>query len=180
MKIPRVLLEKMIREELAKHVKDLVESGPGDHRIMDAQEEKSDEEKPEKKGPGRPPGSKNKPKLEPNKEPDNKGEKGKPDRSIGSPDQKPPEQPAEEDPADDELDDEETGEEDADEVTGGEIADELAGKTVQSITMEPKSKIMPGAQEIVITFSQITDPLRILVSKSGGVKFYFKGLHNEL
>ena len=72
-------------------------------------------------------------------------------------------------------------EENADEITGGKIADEVAGKTIQSLSMEPKSKILPGAQEIVITFNQIPDPLRILITKQGIVKFVMKGIvHNTL
>lgn len=70
--------------------------------------------------------------------------------------------------------------EDAEDVTGGKIADEITGKSVQSITMDPKSKTLPGAQEIVITFRDIPDPLKILVTKTGAVKFFFKGIHNTL
>lgn len=70
--------------------------------------------------------------------------------------------------------------EDAEDITGGEIADQVTGKTIQSITMEPKSKTLPGAQEIVLTFNEIQDSLKILVMKSGQVKFYFKGLHNKV
>lgn len=95
----------------------------------------------------------------------------------------PPEIPVDDQPADDDLEDEETGgdEEDAAEQKAkSKIADEIAGKTVQSITMEPKSKTIPGAQEIVLTFDQFPDPLKIIVTKSGKIAFYFRGLHNEL
>lgn len=70
--------------------------------------------------------------------------------------------------------------EDEADVTGGKISSTVVGKTVQSISLEPKSKILPGAKELVVTFDQITDPLRVLIAKTGEVKFYFRGLHNEL
>lgn len=81
--------------------------------------------------------------------------------------------PDTEDPADDEID---PGKED---TTHGKLANELVGKTIQSVTMEPKSKLLPGATEIVITFNEITDPLRILIGKTGQARFYFRNaLHN--
>jgi hypothetical protein len=62
---------------------------------------------------------------------------------------------------------------------GDKLSNELVGKTVQSMTMEPSSKLLPGAQEIVLTFNEITDPLRILVGKTGKVSFFFRNsLHN--
>ena len=66
-------------------------------------------------------------------------------------------------------------------MTGGEIASQVTGKTIQSITMEPKSKILPGAQELTLTFKEIPDPLKVLITKTGMVKFFMKnGIHNKL
>jgi hypothetical protein len=80
------------------------------------------------------------------------------------------------------------GEDDADAIDpegdGGEepsgaVNDELSGKTVQAITIEPKSKVLPGAKEVVITFNESTDALRILVTSTGTVKFFWRGqLHD--
>jgi hypothetical protein len=96
---------------------------------------------------------------------------------VGSspPPDKEQEVPDEEDPADDEI---EADVEDDESKPSG-FSDELVGKTIQSVTREPKSKILPGAEEIVLTFNEITDPLRILVSKTGQVRFFFRNaLHN--
>lgn len=170
MKIKRSVLERIIREELAAHAKALIEA-----QVEDAQSDNAEKEKG-------PPKDDKKAKDEPKKEPKKSAAPPADDAGAEPPD--PSALPAPEEPADDELEkqaaDATDGEEEADEVTGGKIADQLTGKTVQSISMEPKSKLLPGAQEIVVTFDQIPDPLRILVNKSGQVKFYFKGLHNEL
>ena len=70
--------------------------------------------------------------------------------------------------------------EDEADVTGGKISSTVVGKTIQSISLEPKSKILPGAKELVITFDQLTDPLRVLITSRGEIKFFFRGIHNEL
>ena len=63
----------------------------------------------------------------------------------------------------------------------GRVQQELEGKSIQSISFEPKSKVLPGAKEVVLTFANSTDPLKILISKSGDVKYFFKNaLHNKL
>lgn len=177
MQIKRSVLHTIVLQEIANRVKELREADEEKKddkpvEVSDADGDKKDKEKKDKnaKGDGA--------KVEPQKsaEPKNTAEpKGK--KPAGQ------ELPAAEEPADAELEKdaaEDDGVEDAAEVTGGAIADQVAGKTVQSITMEPKSKVMPGAQELVITFSQIPDPLRVLVTKTGEVKFFFKGLHNTL
>lgn len=157
MKIKKTELEQIVREELTRHLGGLLEA-KGGPEVTDADDDKQTQDPP------------------PQKEPPVPAKGGEP--PPAKIDKKPPkEQPAvSDDPADKELDDVEG----ADEVTGGEISSELVGKTVQSITMEPKSKLVPGAQELVITFDQIPDPLRVIVNKSGTVKFYYKGLHNTL
>jgi hypothetical protein len=63
----------------------------------------------------------------------------------------------------------------------GGIADSINGKTIKSITMDPKSEMMPGAIEIAMEFQEIPDVLRMLVTQSGRIKFHFQGtLHNDL
>lgn len=80
------------------------------------------------------------------------------------------------------------GEDDADAIDpegdGGEepsgvVNNEVSGKTVQAITIEPKSKVLPGAKEIVFSFNESTDALRVLVTSTGTVKFFWRGqLHD--
>lgn len=166
MRVKRSVLEQMVKEELAAHLHELMEApkddedGPTD--VVDAEDDQPQAKKNDQK-PAKP---------------------SKDAKAPAAPDE-PEELPVEDEPeADDELDQDvasdEDDEEDADEVTGGGIADEIQGKTIQSVTMEPKSKTLPGAQEIVLTFREIPDPLKILVTKTGAVKFFFKGLHNEV
>ncbi len=72
-------------------------------------------------------------------------------------------EPKKETPPKKEPEEDKSGEEEEDdekEEAKSKISEELVGKTVQSISSEPKSKI--------------------LVTRSGKVAYYFKGLHNEL
>lgn len=86
-----------------------------------------------------------------------------------------------------ELDSEDSSEDDEAIDTSGEsgknpsgaVNNDVSGKTIQAITIEPKSKILPGAKEIIISFGETTDPLRILATPTGAVKFYWRGgLHD--
>ena len=80
----------------------------------------------------------------------------------------------------------ELADDDPSDAEGGEgkekkVSEEIVGKTVQSISMEPKSKILPGAIEISVSFNEVTDALKILIPKSGAPKFFWRGsLHNEI
>lgn len=62
----------------------------------------------------------------------------------------------------------------------GAVNSELSGKTVQAITIEPKSKVLPGAKEVILTFNETTDSLRILVTGTGQVKFFYRGQLHDL
>lgn len=188
MKIRRSVLEKIVNEELGRYLGRLIEAdedkkddkpAPG---VSDANFDGKSKEKKDQKTATKPQddvdntagGSKGKKTPSAPMPPPSKGAPQKPGKELPVADEPEVDAELEKDVAtDDEA-------EDAADVTGGKIASVITGKTVQSITMEPKSKIMPGAQEIVVTFNQITDPLRILIGKTGQVKFYFKGLHNEL
>lgn len=87
-------------------------------------------------------------------------------------------------------DSEEKAEKDQDDAvdadgTGGEkpsgaVNQGITGKTVQSITINPKSDVLKGAaKEVVITFNETTDPLRIIVTPTGMVEFFWGGqLHD--
>ena len=68
----------------------------------------------------------------------------------------------------------------AGEDPSGAINNEISGKTVQSITIEPKSKILPGSKEVTLTFGDTTDNLRILVTPTGQVKFFWRGQLSDL
>lgn len=175
MKIKRSVLEQIVKEELASYARSLVEAPKEKASVVDADDEKRAKEKEGGKGTEAP--------TKPQKGPEQPKQPSKKAAPAGQ--EEPKELPAGEEPeADDELDknaaSEEDAEEDAEEVTGGKIADAVTGKTVQSITMEPESKILPGAQEVTLTFREIPDPLKILITKSGQVKFHFRGLHNTL
>ena len=75
---------------------------------------------------------------------------------------------------------------DAGEDPSGAVNNEITGKTVQAITIEPQSKILPGAKEVVITFGESSDALRILIAKAGHgnegppVKFFWRGSLHDL
>jgi hypothetical protein len=66
-----------------------------------------------------------------------------------------------------------------DEQTGA-VNNEMSGKTIQSISIDPKSKILPGAKEIILSTNESTDALRILVTATGSVKFFYKGQIHDL
>lgn len=151
MKIAKEKLEQLVREELTNYLSTLLEAKGDEPDVEDSSEK---EKKPPKKTP-----------------PKDSEKTSKEPKKLEVP---------EDEEADEDLSDEVADSEDADDVTGGEIADKIEGKTIQSITMEPKSKTLPGAQEIVLTFREIPDPLKILILKNGTVKFFLKGVHNKL
>lgn len=83
-------------------------------------------------------------------------------------------EPEAEDPTDGQgPDDEEALDSDGDggEKPSGAVNDELSGKTVQAVTIEPKGKNLPGSKEVVITFNETSDQLRIILSATGEIKF---------
>jgi hypothetical protein len=165
MKVKKSVVERIIREELVAHIVGILEADEKT-KVADADKEKKDKEPPKTPEPKKP--APEKPESPPAKEP------AAPDAAPADPTAG--EKPIEKDPADASLDEPPDDVQDA----GKKLRDQLTGKTVQSITREPKSKILPGAQEIVITWDQVQDPLRILVTKTGDVKFFYRGLHNEI
>jgi hypothetical protein len=86
--------------------------------------------------------------------------------------------PTGEEPTDDDLEADLAGEDD-DGAEEGTVGYELKHKTIESATIEEDSKIMPGATEVVLTFADADDALRLLISKTGKVKIFYKGLHND-
>jgi hypothetical protein len=179
MKIQRERLESIIREELANHIKVMLSEAPAGHAITDARKDSTEKDRRAGKEPKKPV---EKPGQKKWIEPANPAHHTKqdPTKFEQPPDEPSPHAKAANGDDKDAKDMPASGEEDAADVSGGKISQELVGKSIQSITTDPKSKLMPGAQEIVITFNEVTDPLRILVGKTGMVKFYFKGLHNSV
>lgn len=199
MKVKRSKLTRMVKEAIVSRLKELAEAKPD---VLSADDDSESKEKraekgkdapkkqapvqddpdnsadqPKHRGPGRPP-------LDGSNPPGPNSKSAKVQAST-------PEMPPGDDAADDELEKdaenpEEGGDEEGDEdaadaaETPTKVGDELVGKTIQSITMEPKSKVLPGAVEINVTFDQVQDTFKIFVTKSGQVKFFWKGLHNTL
>lgn len=181
MKVSKKVLEQIVKEEVAAHVRSLLEAPKGAD-VVDADDEKKGKEKKGGKGdetPTKPSAGPKAPKQVSDK-PAPKPEKEPKDQPVGKEPDEPEEVPEDPKAAGEGEKGEDDEVEDSDEVTGGKIADQVNGKTVQSITMEPESKILPGAQEVTLTFREMPDPLKILITKSGQVKFHFRGLHNTL
>lgn len=67
----------------------------------------------------------------------------------------------------------------AGEDPSGAVNNEVSGKIIQAVTIEPQSKVLPGAKEVVVSFNDSTDALRILITATGQVKFFWRGhLHD--
>jgi hypothetical protein len=65
------------------------------------------------------------------------------------------------------------------EDASGAVNNEISGKTVQSISIDPKSKVLPGAKAVIISFNESTDALQVLVTATGKVVFFWRGqLHD--
>lgn len=168
MKMKRSQLIAIVKEELARHLvreAEKVDAGEEEEpkakkpRPEDKQDASGDKKsgKPQGKEASKAPAPKKGPELPPDEEPA---------------DEK-PEVPDESDPADEEMPDEE-------DAPSGGIADEVVGKTVQSLTIEPKSKILPGAKEVVISFNESPDALRLLLTPTGQVKFFYRGKVSDI
>ena len=162
MRIKKETLERIVREEFVKHLKSMMEAPETIDAGVDGKDrEKKDAARKDKK-------------PEP--------AKAAPQKANKKQEPAPKEVDVGADEADAPLEkDVATGGEDAANVTGSELSKDLENKTVQSLTMQPKSKILPGAQEIEIQFSNSPDPLKILINKTGTVKFFYKNqLRNTL
>lgn len=157
LKLKREQLERIVYEELQRFIAEQImnEAPPGVGTVLD-DEIPSPEDAPEEPLPSDSPA------------PEAGDDEKLPDEEL----------PTGEEPTDDDLeaditDDEESGAE------PGTVAAELEEKVIESVSMEEDSKIMPGATEVVVTFRDSADALRLLVSKTGKVKVFYKGLHND-
>lgn len=158
----------MVAEEVRRRLRELTEAGD---------EEDDDQPRPRK------PTTTSADQEDPPRGPGHGG----PDAAVGSPDVSRPEggEAPDEDPSGPSVDGDQPDPEaiDPDGVGGeegsGAVNDDLSGKTVQAISIEPESKVLPGAKEVVISFNETTDALRILVTATGQVKFFWRGqLHD--
>ena len=68
----------------------------------------------------------------------------------------------------------------AGEESSGAVNNEISGKNIQSISVEPKSKILPGSKEVVLTFSETTDALRIMITATGRIVFFWRGQTHDV
>ena len=150
LKLKRKQLERIVYEELSRYISEQLTEAPAVPEMDD--EVPAPEDAPEEAD------------LAQEEEPEG-----------DEPTDEPKELPMGSEPADDELEDEEGGDEDK-----GTLAGELKGKTVSKVTLNDKSLMMPGATELVIGFREVSDALRVLLTKTGKVKFFYKGLHNNL
>lgn len=153
LKLERKVLERIVHEELAKFIaENLNEALPGRGTALD--DVPDPEQAPEEQLPNSSPA----------------------DEPVDVDEPEAPEIEAGEEPADDELEDDLAGSSGSE---PGSLAAELEGKTIESISLDDDSKIMPGATEVVVTFRENPDALRLMVTKTGKLKIFYRGLHND-
>lgn len=87
--------------------------------------------------------------------------------------------PTGDEPADDDLEADLAGDDEGSGAEPGTVGYELEEKAIESVAIDEDSKIMPGATEVVFTFRDSEDALRLLISKNGTLKIFYKGLHND-
>jgi hypothetical protein len=168
-KISRQLLERIVQEEFALYLKERFELNErGGHSKMTTPEDDTVQTEPQQEVPS---------------------PEGAPEEALPSPEGEVPDGEAGSalpvDGADDvsapELPGEDEGEDAPEDMAEpGSPAEELQGKTVDSVKLEQDSKLIPGAAEVVIKFTDNPDPLRILLTKTGTFKFFYRGLHSDL
>jgi hypothetical protein len=157
LKIKRNVLERIVLEEFLSDIgRRLNEAPPGRGTVLD--------DEPEDEIP------------DPEAAPEEPLPTTSPAPEVGD---EPEELPTGDEPADDDLEADLAGDEEGG-AEPGTVAAELEEKTIESVSMEEDSKIMPGSTEVVITFRDSPDALRFLITKTGKVKIFYKGLHNDL
>jgi len=167
LKMKREVLERIVYEEFVRSIAEhLNEAPPGRGTILD--DEPEDEIPAVGQGPEE---------ALPTDSPAPEAGDEDPGLALGSGEE--PELPTGDEPADDDLEADLAGDDESG-AEPGTVAAELENKTIESISMEEDSKIMPGSTEIVVTFRENPDALRLLITKTGKVKIFYKGLHNDL
>ena len=187
MKIKRSRLEEIVKEEFANVVRELLEADGVDLKSSDdedARKKKEPVEEPKVPDPKKKDDAvKAAPDADmPDPEEPIKQDAPETEDSIDAPDVSSDDEEIDvgEDPADDKLSKDVSEPDEEDKPGDNKIGSDLEGKQVQSITLQD-SQVMKGAKEIVIQFQESPDPLHILFTKSGEVKFLYKNeLHNDV
>lgn len=171
MVITRKALAEMIASEVRLRLRNLVEVSDGSpKKPKKPQTSSADQEDPPRgEGPGSPGATTGSPDVTMDS-PDSEGQDDDPDGPAIDGDQ--PDPDAEEKAID--------ADGDEGEDASGAVNNDISGKTVQSISIEPKSKILPGAKEVIISFNETSDALRVLVTATGQVKFFLGGQLHDL
>jgi hypothetical protein len=172
MVINRGALAEMIAEEVRRRLRDLAEA-EGDRPRKPRTASADEEDQPSGEGPigSKPPGSPSVDRVGP----DGSDPEDDPEGPAVDGDRPDPEATADEDEEEAVDSDGDSGEE-----PSGAVNNEVSGKTVQAITIDPKSKVLPGAKEVVITFRESSDSLRVLITATGVPKFFWRGQLHDL
>ena len=167
-KIKREQLERIVVEELTRYLAEQLNEAPPSRGTVLDDEPEDDLPPPEEDIPTA------------GAAPEEQLPSTSPAPEAGDDPGEPPELPGGEDEAEDDLDALEAGEEPPSEEEEGTVAGELSGKTIENITVDEDSKVVPGATEVIFTFHESPDALRIMVTKTGKIKYFYRGLHNSL
>lgn len=160
MRITRTKLEGIIFEEVSRRIAEVI------GLAEDKPETRAADEEPAKKKTGGP------------KAPKVRGPEDRQDAET-DPDFASDNSDEEQDAAQDEMDALDTAGDGAGDPSGL-VNKEISGKTVQAITINPKSDRLPDAKEILVTFNETTDPLKILVTSTGKVVFLWRERLHDL
>lgn len=168
MNIKRSVLEKIIREEFLQFAKTMLDEA----NVVDAGDKKKDIKPADAMIPGggsdaheKAKSGKPEPKDDPelDDEPDKKTKSAEEDLED-----------AEDNPEEDDSEEEKTSPKTV------KVSRDVPGKKIQSITAEPKSKVIPGAQEVIISFDEDPEALRIIVTPKGTIRYVYKGFHETI
>lgn len=166
-KIKREQLERIVLEELTRYLAEqLNEAPPGRGTILDDEPEEEIPPGDEVPNPG--------------EAPEESLPTDSPAPEAGDQAGMPGDLEGDETEMDQDLDALEAGEEPPSEEEEGTVAGELSGKTIENVTVDEDSKVMPGATEVILTFRESPDAFRLLITKTGKIKYFYRGLHNTL
>jgi hypothetical protein len=177
MKVSRAQLIRIIKEELARHTVALLEKD-GDVGVVDGDEDREGKEKQgkaETKPQNDPDNTSGKPKSSPPKK--DQGASDKPQDKSKSPQKK---EPSPKKPPTPEPQPGISAADDVDNDANGKgIGDMVVGKSILSFTPNPNSPYVPGGTELTLQFREDPNPLRILISKQGEVRYMYSGVNNN-
>ena len=180
MNITRSQLAQVIAEEVRLRLQELHEF------VLEAEDDDQPEEEPKGGGKKSKGPSKHDVVSADGEEPADNGEHGGPEANTGSPDASTPDSDEDDAHTGPAVDGDEPDPEAIDpkgtdgEEGGGKVNDFASGKTIQSISIEPRSKILPGAREVTLTFNETTQPIKMLVTPTGAIKWMLNGALYDL